>query len=156
MPGESGALPHLYKSLLVREIENPYQSPDAATPSGGGTKFPRTSRLRFLYVVALIIAASSALTLLCAQRYDASHLQSLQLFGLTVAGPFMTLLLLVWEPGPLTIPILGVAATVFLVTTSYLIRPNNFTLGLSLIGGLAWAMIVPVIVFVLPELHIRI
>ena len=104
----------------------------------------------------LIIGISFALTLVFAQRNDLPLLTSLGFFGLTVAGPFMTLGLLIWGPGPLAIPIWGVAVFVFLTTTSYLVRPNNFTLGLSLIGALAWTVITPVILVVLPELQIRI
>ena len=140
----------------MQEIENPYQSPNDSSSRVRVTRFQKTSRFRFVYIVALIISFSFALTLVFTQRNELSFLTSLVFFGLTVAGPFMTLGQLIWGPGPLAVPIWCVAALVFSATTSYLIRPNNFTLVLSLIGALAWTMITPVIVVVLPELQIRI
>ncbi len=107
-------------------------------------------------MVGLILSLSFAITLIVAERNVLSFATSLGFFGLTVAGPFMTLSLLFWGPGPLAVPIWCVAAFVGLATIYYLLRPNNVSLVISLIGAVAWALLVPVLVVVLPELQIRI
>ena len=103
---------------------------------------------------AVILSLSFVVTLIFAHRNELSYSTGLGFFGLTVSGPFMPLGLLFW--GPVALPILGVAAIVCLATFCYLIRPSNVSLVISLVGAVAWVLIAPVLLVVLPELQIRI
>lgn len=112
--------------------------------------------MRFLYVVAVILSLSFAFTMIVADRCELSLSDQMLFLGLTVAGPFAALGPLFWGPGPLTFPILVAAYVVCLTTFCYLIRPNNVSLFISMVGAVAWTMVAPLLVVILPELGIRI
>jgi hypothetical protein len=90
------------------------------------------------------------------QRNELSLLTGLAFFGLTLTGPFVSLGPLFWGLGPHAMEMSIAATIVCLSTFCYLMRPNNVSLAISLIGALAWVLFVPVLVVILPELQIRV
>ena len=138
------------------EIENPYQTPNSLGSRLRNARYQRTSRLKFLYVVALILSLSFGITLIAGERAGLSLSNGLAFYGLTVLGPFMTLGLLFWAPGPLAVPIWAVAICICSATFCYLVRPNNVSLVISACFAVTWVLIAPVLLVLLPELGIRI
>ena len=112
--------------------------------------------MRFLYVVAVILSLSFAVTLVVADSRELSLSDQMLFFGLTVAGPFIALGPLFCGLGPLTFPILVAAYVVCLATFCYLMRPNTVSFVISLVGAVVWTLVAPLLVVILPELSIRI
>ena len=139
----------------MREIENPYQSPNHSSSLVRASRYRRTSRLKFLYVIALILILSFAVTLIVAPRQALSISNSFLFFGLNVAGPFIALIPLFYGMGPHSALIMVVAVLVFFATVCYLIRPNNVSLVISLTSAVTWVSVAPVLIIILPELGIR-
>ena len=140
---------------MLSDVQNPYLPPGEHDGSNV-VKFPRTSRLKFFKVLGLILATSTVVTVIAANTHSFSPLVGLAFFGMTVAGPFMTLSLLFWGPGPLDVPIWSVSAFIVILTFCYLIRPNKISFAISLLGAIAWASVAPILLLVFPELQIRI
>ncbi|MFT5302832.1 MAG: hypothetical protein ACI814_003649 [Mariniblastus sp.] len=146
----------LTRDLTRCEIENPYQSPIHSISLIRIFGFRTTSRLKFLYVIALIFSLSLVVTFIIAHRNVLSSSTTCLFLGLTAAGPFIALAPLYWGVGPLTMQVLIVATLVFVATISYLVRPNILTFTISLVGAVAWVTVAPVVIVLLPELGIRV
>ncbi len=136
-------------------MENPYQSPTELDSLVRVVRFPKTSRLRFLYVVAMILSLALAVTVFVVQKSSLSYLGGFTFFGLTASGPLITLAYFVWGIGPWAVPIWSVSILVFVTTLIYLFKPNSFTFVVSLLGAVAWVSIPVILIVILPELHIR-
>lgn len=72
-------------------MENPYQPPTELDLLVRVVRFPKTSRLRFLYVVSLILSLALVVTVFVVQNNDLSYLGGFAFFGLVASGPLMTL-----------------------------------------------------------------
>lgn len=140
----------------MHTINNPYQPPAEHDQRSLNVKFPRTSRLKFFKVVGLILLMSLVFTVIAAYTHSFSPTISLAFFGITVAGPFATLALLFWGPGPLDVPIWCTSGLIVVTTFFYLLKPNRLSFAISMLGAVAWASVAPVLFLVFPELQIRI
>lgn len=136
-------------------MENPYQPPTELDLLVRVVRFPKTSRLRFLYVVSLILFLALVVTVFVVQNNDLSYLGGFAFFGLVASGPLMTLAFFVWGIGAWAVPIWSVSTIVFATTLIYLFKPNSFTFVVSLLGAVAWVSIPFILVVILPELHIK-